>query len=90
MNDVTDNQQQISDELLSLVMQKVYTRIAPVLTEEDMTKIEQLNGEDASGNAVRYYLLSIVPNFDQIFQEEANLLKSEVSSNPQLPQSQEI
>lgn len=80
MNNLTENQQKISEELVSLVMQKVYTRIAPILTDEDMAKIESLNSEDASGNSVRYFLISKVPNFDEIFQEEVDLLKSQLDS----------
>lgn len=80
MNNLTNDQQKISEQLLNLVMQKVYTRIAPILTEEDMVKIEDLNKEDMTGNSVRYFLLSKVPNFDQIFQEEINLLKKQLES----------
>lgn len=80
MNNLTNDQQKISEQLLNLVMQKVYTRIAPALTEEDMTRIKELNEQDTTGNSVRYFLLSKVPNFDAIFQEEVSLLKSKIDS----------
>lgn len=79
MNNSNDDQQKVSEELFNLVLQRVYTKIAPSLTEEDMTKIEQLNRDDQTGNAARYFLLSKVPNFDKLFQEEADQLKTELN-----------
>lgn len=81
MNNLTDDQQKVGDELINLVMQRVYTKIAPVLTDEDMAKIEELNTQDESGNSVRYFLLSKVPNFDKLFQEELDLLKNQLESD---------
>ncbi|MBI2017641.1 hypothetical protein HYS92_01175 [Candidatus Daviesbacteria bacterium] len=82
MNDLTQNQQKVADELVNLALQAAYIKIAPVLTDEDMAKIEELNSQDQTGNSVRYFLLSKVPNFDKIFQEEMDLLKSQININP--------
>lgn len=82
MNNLTDDQQKVADELIDLVLQNVYTRAAHVLTDDDIKEVERLNIEDPSGNAVRYFLISKVPNFDQLFQEEADQLKNELENHP--------
>lgn len=82
MNDLTDNQQKVADELIDLVMQNVYTKIAHVLTDDDIKEVERLNAEDPSGNAARYFLISKVPNFDKLFKEEADQLKNELENHP--------
>lgn len=78
MNDLTDDQKKIADELVALVMQRVYTKIASVLTEEDIQRIEQLNNEDDTGNQTRDFLLTKVPDFDRMFQEEVDLIKDQL------------
>lgn len=78
MNNLTPDEQKISEELVKLVMQRVYTKIAPMLTDEDISKIEDLDSKDESGNSVRNFLISKVPNFDTMFQEEVNLLKNQL------------
>lgn len=76
----TDNQLRVSDELAKLVLQRVYIKIAPQLSDEDMSKIEQLNSQDESGSSVRNFLISKFPDLDQMLQEEVNILKNELQA----------
>lgn len=80
MNNLTANQQKVADELIDLVMQRVYTKIVPVLSEEEISKLEQLKQQDPSCQSMREFLLTKVPDFDKMVEEEINLLKSELSS----------
>lgn len=68
MNPTDHNSQ--SNSFAETVLDRVFSRVAPALTNEDMRKAELLNQEDPTGNAVKYFLLSKVPNFDVILQEE--------------------
>lgn len=82
MNDSTTDQQQIGDELMNLILQRVYTQIAPNLSEEDIVRLEELNKQDPSGQAQRDFLLTKVPNFDELFKQEAALMSSELGAHP--------
>lgn len=77
---MNDDQQKLTDEVVDLVMKRVLIKIAPNLTKEDMVKIEDLNQQDLSGEATCSYLESRVPNFDQLLQQETELLKTELTS----------
>lgn len=81
MNNSTDDQQTVINELTDLVLQRIFTRIAPQLSEEDVQKFESLSKEDTTGALSKDFLVSKVPNFDQIFQEEIDLLKSGLGSD---------
>lgn len=83
MNNLNDDQQKVSDELEALIMQRVYTKVAHVLTDEDMAEIEKLDTEDISGNATRHFILSKVPNFDKLFDEELELFNNELGTQSQ-------
>lgn len=74
MSSPTQDQQKVASELYDLVMQRVFTKIAPILTEEDMQKIEELSKKDSSGYSVKYYLTSKVPNFEKLIEEETETL----------------
>ncbi len=80
MNDLTDEQQKLAAELVALVMQKVYIKLAPSLTDEDITKIEQLDKNDQTGEAAREFLMSKFPNFDELFEQEVENLKKQVEA----------
>ncbi len=79
MNDLTDDQQQLAAELVKLVMQRVFVKIAPDLTDDDLTKLEQLNQEDEGGNSAREFLVAKFPDFDEMFNKEMENLKSELT-----------
>lgn len=83
MNNLTDDQQKVSDELEALIMQRVYSKVAHVLTNDDIEEIEKLDTEDISGNATRQFILSKVPNFDKLFDEELELFNKELGIQSQ-------
>lgn len=80
-DNLTDQQRQRVDELSDVLLQRVFTRIGYVLTDEDMKKVEQLDKEDLSGQAARYFITSKVPNFDNILAEEAQKLKESFNNS---------
>lgn len=79
LNNLTDEQRQKLDELSGILLQRVFTRIGYALTDEDMKKIEEMDKDDVSGQAVRYFIISKVANFDAIIEEETRKLKEMVS-----------
>ena len=78
---MNNDEQMIADELMTLVMQRVFTRIAPQFTEEEMVKIEALN-QDSNNEALREFMLSKVPEFDDIVREEIEIVKSDLQKQP--------
>lgn len=83
MNDLNDDQQKLAGELVSLVMQRVYTKLAPDLTEEDIKKLEELDSKDETGSLAKEFLVSKFPNFDRMFEQEVESLKTQIApSNP--------
>lgn len=74
-NNLTDEQKQKLNQLSGEVIQRVFERVAHALTDEDMKKIEELDKDDETGQAVKYYLISKVPNFEAIMDEEIQKLK---------------
>jgi hypothetical protein len=77
LEDLTPEQKQKLNELIETLLQRVFTRVAHALTDEDIQKIEELDKKDETGQAIRYFLISKVPNFEAIIEEEANKLKAE-------------
>jgi hypothetical protein len=76
-NDINDNQKLASD-LVNLVLQRVYTKLAPDLTDEDIQKLEDLDKNDPTGESAREFLLSKFPDFDNLFEIEMENLKRQV------------
>ncbi len=74
-NSLTDDQKQKLDQLTGVLLKRVFMRVAHVLTAEDLTKIEELDKNDQEGQAVKYFLISKVPNFEAILDEEIQKLK---------------
>lgn len=72
-------QQIIADELANLVLERVFTKIVPALTEGDIEKIKQLDIEDDDGEKVKEFLTSKAPNFEEILRDELELVKQELS-----------
>lgn len=77
LNDLPEDQKQ---KAVDEIMEKVITRIAYVLVEEDIKTLEEL-GKNENSLAVRYFLLAKIPNFEKIFQEEAEDYKTEDNSS---------
>lgn len=73
--------QQLQDKVDALgaeiVLQRVFTRVAHIFTAEDANTLEQVSSTDQTGDAVKYFLRSIVPNFDAIVDEEVKRYQEE-------------
>lgn len=67
------------DSTADEVLAKVFERVYHVLTKVDKEEFETLLGEDVHGAGVRYFLLSRVPHFDKLVEEEIAKFKEESS-----------
>lgn len=76
-----DQQQQKINEMAQTVLKRVFSRIVNVLVDQDMQVIRELDKTDQSGNVVKYFLMTKVPNLELIIAEEIELLKKEVQTN---------
>ncbi|EKD84556.1 MAG: hypothetical protein ACD_38C00198G0003 [uncultured bacterium] len=65
-NATEDQKQQAVNE----VVQNIYTRIAGALVEEDVKTLEKLNEGGINNEAIKYFLLSRIPNLGKIVAEE--------------------
>lgn len=65
------------DKKDNILMERVLTRIAYALTEEDMKTVEDLHSKNASEDTIKYFLMTKVPNLQAIIQEETKALKEE-------------
>ena len=65
-----------TDEVVNKVMDTLLERVANVLTDEDIEKLKELDKKDPTGNAVQYYLISKVPNFEKLLDEEIQAAKA--------------
>lgn len=61
--------------LIDTVLKRTFERIANVLLDEDMVKVKELDAKDPSGEAVHYFLLAKVANYDKILEEEVERVK---------------
>ena len=77
-----DQQTQKVNEMAGVVLKRVFSRIVQVLTNADMEMIKSLDVEDNKGNAVKYFLMTKVPNLEYIIQEEIDMYKKELVNNP--------
>lgn len=69
----------IVKKLIETVMRRILTRISHALVDDDMDQIEKLDVEDLSGNKVRDFLLTRIPNLDKIVQEEIKMFKEDIT-----------
>lgn len=69
--------QQSQEDVTQIVFQRILERVSQVLTAQDMQKIEELNKDDATGETVKYFIMTKVPNLEAIIQEEVNAAKQE-------------
>lgn len=78
-----DKKQEVLDKTTETLMNRVLSRIAHILTEEDMKTLEQLDKEDTTGNTVKYFLLTRVPKIEELVKEEVDRLKEELQKPEQ-------
>ncbi len=75
-----EKKQQMMDTMIDTVLNRIFTRISAVLTDEDEKMIADLELRPEEENAVYTYLAGRVPNLDAIAQEEVNKLKEELKT----------
>ena len=80
---LTPAQQERVEDLADELMHRIFGRVAQALTSADIEKIKELDTDDTTGNVVRYFLLSKVPNLDAIIEEEMDIFKTEFTANTQ-------
>jgi hypothetical protein len=77
--------QEQKDELLQgmidTVLNRIFTRIEPVLTEQDLTEMQSLEKEPDADQKINQFLLSRVPNLEGIAQEEIELFRDELKKS---------
>ena len=68
-----DQKNQAVDDILEQILGNVLTRLSQALTEGDMQKIEEMTSADkGNSEAIKYFLLTKVPNLDEIIKEEVS------------------
>lgn len=60
-----------------LVLERTFARVAGVFTKEDMQTFASLESADTTGDAVKFFVLSKVPQFEAILQEEIAAVTAE-------------
>lgn len=68
--------------MMESVMNRIFTRISPVLTDQDAAMLDTLQSTGANADqAVMQYLGSKVPNLTQIVSEEITNFKAEMKQD---------
>lgn len=67
----------MSDAMQESILDKTLARVAEVMTEEDMREFTRIDREDPTGNAGKYFILTRVPQFERILQEEIEFAQKE-------------
>lgn len=68
-----DQKSQALDAILEQILGNILTRLSQALTEADMQKIEEMSAsKEANSETIKYYLLTKVPNLDEIVKEEVS------------------
>src|SRR5665213_3198798 len=73
-----EKKQELMNTMIDTVLNRLFARIASVLTDEDEKMLADLELRPESENAPMNYLLSIVPNLDAIATEEIATLREEM------------
>lgn len=74
VSDLNEDQKQTA---LDQVVNNIFTRINYALVEEDIKELENLAKDQDNGLAMKYFLLTKIPNLDKIIQEEIASFKEE-------------
>lgn len=72
--------EEMMNSLSTMVFQASLVRALPTLSEEDMTEYEKMLDADREGDELFSYLVAKVPNFGQILEEEAEILRTELAN----------
>lgn len=67
------------DRLAKLVFQSVLVRVLPMMSEQDLEEYEKIIDGEEGADVLMKFLNDKVPNFGKILEEEAELLRKEIS-----------
>lgn len=73
-----DKKQELMDQMIDTVLNRIFSRVSEVLTEEDLKTLDDLNLRPDGEQAVGSFLVSRVPNLDAIAKEEVDKFRAEV------------
>lgn len=77
-----DQKTDLVNTMMETVLNRIFTRISPVLTDQDAAMIETLQSSgDNADQTVIQYLGSKVPNLTQIVNEEIESFKAEMKQD---------
>ncbi len=66
-----DQKNKALNDALEQILDNVLARLSQALTESDMQKVEDMaNSNPENTEAIKYFLLTKIPNLDQIIKEE--------------------
>jgi hypothetical protein len=87
-----DQKVNLVNTMVDTVLDRIFARISPSLTESDMQTIEALQNNPQSDQAINQYLMSRVPAMGSIAEEEVKRFRDEMKSSVEaikaaLPQS---
>lgn len=68
-----DQKNRALNSILEQILENILTRLSENLTEDDMERIEEMTSSDETHNEnIKAYLVSRVPNLDEIIKEEVS------------------
>lgn len=65
------------DRATEIVSQRILTRLTHALVEDDLDTLKNLRQENVSGEKIKDFLLTKVPNLEAIIKEEIEFFKEE-------------
>ena len=75
-----DRKQVMMDTAIDTIMDRIFLRIAPVLTEKDQLTLEDLEKKNNAPDEMLSYLLSVIPNFAELVKEEVYTYKFQLKT----------
>jgi hypothetical protein len=76
-----DRKAEVMNKMIDAVILRVFNRVVPALTDQDINTLEQLDQKDDSGVVVNQYLQNKVPNLESIVKEETDNFKKEMADS---------
>lgn len=73
-----EKKQELVNQMIDTVMLRIFNRLTYVLTEDDISILEELDSKPEGEALVNQFLLSRVPNIDGISREEVARFKAEM------------
>jgi hypothetical protein len=73
------DKKQVAKKVADILLGRVFTRVATILTKEDVDTFTKLDAADPTGEAGKQHLLSKVPGLEAIIKEEAQYLAEDIT-----------